>query len=366
MSRLEQWWQKRSWQSALLLPVSWLYGTLLAIRHLAYRQGWAKRGRVSLPVVVVGNLTVGGTGKTPLCATLVERFRRAGWRPAIVSRGYGGERHEQPYLVSDADTASKVGDEPLMLFHQSGVPVCVCIDRCAAVEHIATNTDANLVIADDGLQHLAMPRIAQVLVVDGSRGFGNRWLLPAGPLRDTLGSVKAVDMVAFQVPSAGPAEQTLAGLARLHVSIGISKRPPQLSSSSDNRFALAPTVAVELVSGKQLAIEQLAGQSVHAVAGIGHPLRFFDSLRRQGMVVEEHAFADHHEFAPGDVSFADSLPVLMTSKDAVKLRHWEVIPRNVYEVCTRVQMSDALSQAIDQLEIKVRERVFHQHPEESA
>ena len=153
-----------------------------------------------LPVVVVGNLSVGGTGKTPLCAHLVDYFSQRGWHPAIVSRGYGGARREQPHLVNASDSAKDVGDEPLMLYQQTGVPVCVCISRAAAVDHVARSTDANIVFSDDGLQHWAMPRVAEIAVIDGVRGLGNRWLLPAGPLRDAPKALDGVSLVAIQMP----------------------------------------------------------------------------------------------------------------------------------------------------------------------
>ncbi|CAG0911657.1 unnamed protein product, partial [Cyprideis torosa] len=182
MSRLERSWQSRSALACLLWPVSLLYAIVLRVRGLLYTWGVFRVEASSLPVVVVGNLTVGGTGKTPLCAELVKRFQAAGWKPAIVSRGYGGQRWQQAHLLAPNDSSAMVGDEPLMLFRQCRVPVCVCIHRALAVEYLATHTDVDIVFSDDGLQHLRLSRAANMVVIDGARGLGNRWLLPAGPL----------------------------------------------------------------------------------------------------------------------------------------------------------------------------------------
>lgn len=322
--------------------MSLIYALLVSARRLAYQKGWIKTKPVSLPVVVVGNLSVGGTGKTPLCGRLVEMFTDAGWRPAIVSRGYGGQRHERPYLVTQKDTASIVGDEPLMLYQSTNVPVCVCSDRAAAVEHVATETQADIVFSDDGLQHLAMPRVAQVIVVDALRGFGNRWLLPAGPLRDKLVRLRDATVLAFQVPHDN--------VSARHESLKSEYSIDLVKHACENTFYLQLTAAIALGTGNRVSLDEFKQGKVHAVAGIGNPQRFFAALRHRGLHIIEHPKQDHHVFCTADVDFQDQYPVLVTSKDAVKLRSLTALPQQLYEVPTRVLLSDALEQQLLALE----------------
>ena len=350
MSIIENSWRSRGLIACLLLPVSWFYVTLLAIRRWAYKRGWKASIPVPLPVVVVGNLSVGGTGKTPLCGYLVERYAKEGWRPAIVSRGYGGTPHETPHLVTEFDSPSVVGDEPILLFEQTGVPVCVCINRALAVLHIAEKTNANIVFSDDGLQHLSMPRVAEVLVVDGQRGFGNGWVLPAGPLRDSFDSLQNIDIVAVQMPTTINSDYSQAGaLKQLHHSIQDATSNYDQANAADRVFSLEPLEAVELTTGRTLAVGEFSGQRVHAVAGIGHPQRFFDSLSQQDIDVIPHPKVDHAEFSLADIQFEDGFPVLVTVKDAVKLKKLDKLPDNLYQINTRVLVSDALDVAIGNL-----------------
>ena len=349
MSIIENSWRSRGPIAVLLLPVSWLYRAVLSLRRLAYQQGWIAPVAVPLPVVVVGNLSIGGTGKTPLCAYLVERFSQDGWRPAIVSRGYGGVRRELAHIVDENDSPSEVGDEPILLFEQTGVPVCVCVHRAVAVQKIAEATNANIVFADDGLQHLSMPRVAEVLVVDGQRGFGNRWVLPAGPLRDSFSSVKNVNIVAIQVPSAAVPIQT-ESITELHGSLKASPLRRIKATALQQQFSLEATNATQLRMGNSMALSDFSGQRVHAVAGIGHPQRFFDSLTQRGITVIEHAKADHADYCLADIEFGDDLPVLVTVKDAVKLKKLVGLPDNVWQINTQVVVSDSLNVAIGKLQ----------------
>jgi tetraacyldisaccharide 4'-kinase len=354
LSFIENSWCSRGFVAVLLLPVSWIYRGLLRARRLAYAQGWKASIPVPLPVVVVGNLSIGGTGKTPLCAYLVERFAEDGWRPAIVSRGYGGKRHELPHLVCESDAPSDVGDEPVLLFEQTGVPVCVCANRAMAVQKIAESTNANIVFSDDGLQHLSMPRVAEVLVIDGQRGFGNGWVLPAGPLRDSFNSVQHIDLVAIQVPTTAELDLDESESGReLHRSLSsVSLRRLQLGAAMQC-FSLQAIEAVELTTGVTIALSEFSGQRIHAVAGIGHPQRFFNSLEQLGLDVIAHSKADHAEYALADVDFEDDLPVLVTVKDAVKLKNIEGLPLKIYQITTRVIVSDTLDFAITKLKDKL-------------
>lgn len=354
MSFIENSWRSRGFAAVLLLPVSWIYRLLLCARRLAYAQGWKTSIPVSLPVVVVGNLSIGGTGKTPLCAYLVERFAQDGWRPAIVSRGYGGRHRKLPHLVCESDLPSDVGDEPVLLFEQTGVPVCVCANRAMAVQKIAESTNSNIVFSDDGLQHLSMPRVAEVLVIDGQRGFGNGWVLPAGPLRDSFNSVRHIDVVAIQVPTA--AALTLDGgetERKLHRSLSSDSLKRLQLGAEMQCFSLQAIDAVELTTGLTTALSEFSGQRVHAVAGIGHPQRFFDSLARLCVDVIAHPKIDHAEYSLADVDFKDDLPVFVTVKDAVKLKNIANLPHKIYQINTRVVVSDALDSVIIKLQEKV-------------
>jgi len=269
-------------------PLAGLYGAAMRLRALLFRRGMLRSVRLPAPVVVIGNLTVGGTGKTPLTMAVVEALRERGLRPGVVSRGYGGTQRE-PILLGDAPDPAQVGDEPCLI-HAGGVPVAVGRNRPAAAR-LLLDAGCNVVIADDGLQHYRLARDVEICVIDGVRRFGNRRLLPAGPLREPIERLQRVDLRVCNGGTVEPGEY-----------------PMQLHGGE----------VVGLRDGHRQPLAAFRGQRVHAVAAIGHPRRFFDSLREAGVEVLEHPFADHHAFVPEDLAFADDLPVLMTDKDAVK------------------------------------------------
>ncbi|MDI1302731.1 MAG: tetraacyldisaccharide 4'-kinase [bacterium] len=273
----------------LLWPLSLLYGCISALRRLAYRHGVLSSRHFPVPVLVIGNITVGGTGKTPITLALIERLQREGFRPGVVSRGYGGSA-AYPLRVSDAVSTVETGDEPMTIFRRSGVPVVVDPDRSRAVAFLLQHTDCDLVLSDDGLQHYALARDVEIAVIDGVRGIGNRCLLPAGPLREAASRLASVDYVivngeGFSFPGAYPMQ-------------------------------LVPESWQNLHQARQPLPEP--GSRIHAVAGIGNPGRFFTQLRARGFEVIAHAFPDHHAYVAGDFAFADGAPVVMTEKDAVK------------------------------------------------
>ena len=255
-----------------------------------------------IPVIVVGNLTAGGTGKTPLVIWIAEHLKRKGWSPAIVSRGYGAHI-EVPRAATIADDAAAVGDEPIVLSRRSGCPVWVGPDRLAVIAALrAAHPDVNVVVLDDGLQHYRLRRDLEIAVVD-ARGFGNGFLLPAGPLREPASRLRSVDAVVSHGSAITGYAMRLVG-AELH----------RMTDAADRRPASA-----------------FAGQKVHAVAGIGEPNRFFLHLARLGVKLAPHPFPDHHRFTPQELDFGDDAAVLMTEKDAVKLRrvaqpNWWVLP----------------------------------------
>ncbi|MGB1580274.1 MAG: tetraacyldisaccharide 4'-kinase [Nevskiales bacterium] len=283
----------------LLWPLSWLFIALAAVRRSAYRVGLLKTYRAAVPVIVVGNISVGGTGKTPFTIALCERLQQQGWKPGIVSRGYGGHSEHYPLPVTAGSDPGKVGDEPLLLAQRSSCPMRVDPIRSRAVAALCNEEDIDIVISDDGLQHYALQRDMEIVIVDAQRQHGNGMRLPAGPLRESPRRLEQATAVLFN-----GATEAVAG------------------------FKLGIEDMVNLASGERAAIQTLQSQSMHAIAGIGNPQRFFQTLRDLGLSPTEHAFDDHYAFTAADLDFADQQPVLMTEKDAVKCRafaqahHW--------------------------------------------
>lgn len=292
------WYDGRS-GALLLAPLAAIFGFVSGVRRLAYRWGLRPRYRASVPVVIVGNLSVGGTGKSPVVAALVDALQRRGLRVGILARGYGVELRKPREVVAGV-TASEVGDEPLMHALTTGARVVVCPDRAAGARHLE-GLGVDVIVADDGLQHYALERDLEIVVIDASRGFGNGRLLPAGPLREPVTRLASVDYVILNGGSTGHADWV-----GRHGQLELRLFPAAMRRVDDPR--------------QWRALESFRNQRVHAVAAIGNPRRFFDLLRQSGLEIEEHAFADHHAFAPADLAFEDGAAILMTSKDAVKCR----------------------------------------------
>jgi tetraacyldisaccharide 4'-kinase len=288
--RLEAAWYGGAPVPAWASAMESLYAAALRVRRWLYASGLRRSRRIGVPVLVVGNLTVGGTGKTPLVAALAVELRQRGWSPGIALRGYGGRRRRPGLLPADADPAEH-GDEAVLLARATGVPVATGRRRAAAAALLA-GQGCDLVLCDDGLQHWALARDLEVLVVDGTRRFGNGRLLPAGPLREPVERASRVDHV---VVNGGIARE---GEVAMRI---VGQRALALDGSA-----------------RALALESLRGQSVHAVAGIGNPERFFALLESFGIRVARHAWPDHHDFDGRELAFDDALPVLVTEKDAVK------------------------------------------------
>ena len=289
--KLEQAWYGEGRSPWWTYPLAWLYGGVTGLRRALYRRGWRRSVRLPVPVVVIGNITAGGTGKTPLTIAVAEALRERGFLPGVVSRGYGG-RQRQPMLLGDTPNPLQVGDEP-SLIRAHGIPVAVGRDRPAAAA-LLIGAGCDVIIADDGLQHYRLARDVEVCVIDAVRGFGNGRLLPAGPLREPLMRLVTSDM---RVCNGGER---------------IGTYPMQLRGGE----------ACSLTDDTRQVLTTYTGQRVHAVAAIGHPARFFDSLRAYGILPIEHAFPDHHVFVPADFHLGEDLPVLMTDKDAIKCRRF--------------------------------------------
>jgi len=265
------------------------------VRRWCYQIGIFRVRRVAVPVIIVGNITVGGSGKTPLVAWLAQHLSAQGLRPGIISRGYGGRVSKGPIQVKPGHSPREVGDEPVLLARRSHCPVAVGKDRHAAARFLISTQQCNVIIADDGLQHYSLHRDIEIEMLDGDRRHGNGRCLPAGPLREPRRRAKLVD---------------------IHVCNG----PPRENEIGMN---LRATEAIQLSSDIQRRpLNSFQGQTVHAIAGIGNPRHFFDMLEQQGIRIIEHPFDDHFAYRAVDINFGDDHPVLMTEKDAVKCEKW--------------------------------------------
>ena len=302
MKRLDHYWYSQNPVAWLLLPLAGLFCLISGIRKLFFKTGILKSYKMPVPVIIVGNINVGGTGKTPLLVELCQQLRAKGLKPGIISRGYGGASGSWPCEVSDDCDAIEVGDEPLLIALRTKCPVVVGPDRIADAKLLLDKHECNVILSDDGLQHYRLKRDVEIVVVDAQRNLGNGFCLPAGPLRETISRLATVDMV---VLNGGPVDQL--------------------------SYQVLATNCLPLgEAGQELPLSEFAGKKVHAIAGIGHPQRFFNMLEDAGIECVRHEFSDHHVFSQADISFNDDVPVLMTEKDAVKCkafqlsRHWYV------------------------------------------
>ncbi len=300
MKRIDEHWYRGSLWLWLLWPLSALFCLLAVLRRLFYRLGILRTDRLGVPVIVVGNITVGGSGKTPLVLWLAEYLRRHGYRPGLISRGYGGQASHWPQAVSAESDPREVGDEALLLARRSTCPMMVGPDRVAAARQLLAESDVNVIISDDGMQHYRLGRDIEIAVLDGERRLANGLCLPAGPLREPKIRLRSVDFIVAN----GQAAQ---GEWAMHLEAG---------------------KAIALDGSEQKPVSAFSGGPVHAIAGIGNPGRFFGTLRALGLKPIEHAFPDHYPYRKGELDFRDAVPVLMTEKDAVKYlnyagnRHW--------------------------------------------
>lgn len=286
--RMPAFWLRGGLPALLLAPLGWLMALIVLLRRRLYRHGLRRSERLPVPVIVVGNIFIGGTGKTPLVIWLCQRLQALGHRPGIVLRGYGGRAEAWPQRVQADSDPELVGDEAVLLARQAAVPVAAGPQRAQAAA-LLVEAGCNVIISDDGLQHYALARDAEIAVIDASRGLGNGRCLPAGPLREPRQRLASVDLI---IANGGA------------------------SSLTPYSFELVPEPLQPLHSDAGVAPKQ---GPVHAVAGIGNPQRFFDQLRRLGFEPIEHPFPDHHRYRADELNFADKLPILMTAKDAVKL-----------------------------------------------
>lgn len=294
---LDAWYGQRRW-TLLLLPVMWLFILLAAVRRywvLRYLQ----KSFVT-PVIVVGNISVGGTGKTPLLISLVSYLQQQGYTPGVISRGYSSAAPHYPYLLDATSTAVQAGDEPLAIFQRTGCKVCVGADRIASAR-LLEDEGCDVLLSDDGLQHYRLGRAIEIAVIDGQRGVGNGFRLPVGPLRESVSRLKTVDWVVVNSPTD-------------------NFQLPQLPELFYIPMQIKPAALINMQSGQPVAIATFNEQRVHAVAGIGNPERFYQTLDQCSLKPIAHRFPDHHIYTATDFNFDEHLPVVMTEKDAVKCR----------------------------------------------
>lgn len=319
-------WSRKTCAGALLWPLSKVFEAIVWLRRACYRRGLCKTTTFPVPVIVVGNITVGGAGKTPLIIWLAEFLKEKGYHPGIVSRGYGGRPAAWPQWVNAESDARAVGDEALLMADRTGCPLAVSPVRVEACRMLLEKAHCDIVLSDDGLQHYKLGRVLEIAVIDGERRFGNGWCLPAGPLREPATRLNEVDLIVVNGGEAKPNE------FRMH---------------------MRGQEAVNLLTGQRKALAEFDSASCHAVAGIGHPARFFRHLEAAGLTCIPHDFPDHFVFRRQDLDYGDALPVLMTEKDAVKCkafadeRFWAVPVQAVVDPAFSARLIELLSENHD-------------------
>lgn len=323
-SLVDRLWYGKGRPLLWLAPLSWLYRAVTEQRR---RRAWNERHQsLPVPVIVVGNITAGGTGKSPLTARLVSAMSAAGWRPVILSRGYGGKSGQYPLPVTATTDPARAGDEPVMLAQSTGVPVLVDPQRMRAARYALSHGLGDVLICDDGLQHYALPRDIELAVFDAARGVGNGAIIPVGPLREPVSRLAGVDFVLVNGASGGAGDGRLESFADIH--------HPALFAMN-----LRPTHLVHLASGRQAPVSELQGRSVRALAGIGNPVRFFSTLRELGATVREQGLPDHHRFSLRDLETRPGEWLVMTAKDAVKCRKFA--PDNAWYLAVEAEVPEA-------------------------
>lgn len=328
---LQRQWYERTTPPWWLLPFSTFFRVLLILRGWLYRRGFLHQTQVSVPVLIVGNITVGGTGKTPLTMALVQALQARGWHPAILSRGYAA-RGQGIHHVQAQDDPYQWGDEAVLMAQHTQVPVWVGRQRSVVAQSVLrSHPEVDLLICDDGLQHLALARNVELIVLDGARLTGNGALLPAGPLREPVERLQQATAI---IVHGGPLE-------RETVIHRFAPRPPLFTL----QFQALQWVHV-FQPQETRALDFFRNTPCHAVAGIGNPDRFFSLLRQYGIPIQTHAFPDHHAFTTADLTFTPQQPLLMTEKDGIKCRHLSGLS-NVWMLPIEAILEEGLTQLLD-------------------
>lgn len=309
-------WYTGAWWLWLLRPLELLFRVLVAARRTLFKTGLLKQYLPAKPLVIVGNITVGGTGKTPIVLALVEHLQSLGLKPGVVSRGYGATGNSFPHRVNDKSTAADCGDEALLVFLRTGCPCVVAPKRVDAVKALLDQAEVDLILSDDGLQHYALGRHMEIAVLDVDRGVGNGFCLPAGPLREPQSRLREVDYVLYRG-----------------------------SADTEHGVWYSALALVNLASGEHCPVTpQALSTEVHAVAGIGQPQQFFDNISTAGFEIESHSFTDHHSFSAKDFSTLSGKPIIMTEKDAVKCK--DFADENFWYLKIHAQLPSALLQSV--------------------
>ena len=309
------WYRGSPWLW-LLRPLELLFRAVVAVRRQCYRWGLLRSYRPDKPVVVVGNITVGGTGKTPIVIALVDALQARGIRAGVVSRGYGATAGKFPHCVTASSTTADCGDEPLLIYQRTQCPCVVAPSRTAAVRALLAGFQVDVVLSDDGLQHYALARDMEIAVLDAHAGIGNGFCLPAGPLREPVSRLRSVDAVLYRG-----------------------------SDDQANGVCYEQDCFVNLVTGERRPVSVSAiGETVHAVAGIGQPAQFFAALHHLGFSLDQHTFADHYVYRPADFDQWHDKPLIMTEKDAVKCTH--LVHGNAWYLKISARLPIALPDAV--------------------
>lgn len=299
MFRLDHYWYHCNTLATLLRPLSWCFRGLIRLRKLLYRLAVLKSVKLPVPVIIVGNISVGGTGKTPLVIALVALLKKHGYTPGIITRGYGGNARKEPLTVTANSDPYKVSDEAVLLAQRTQCLVVACPDRIASSQ-LLIEQGCNIIVSDDGLQHYRLERDIEIAVIDAARGLGNGYCLPAGPLREPSIRLKTVDFIVVN---------------------GLGAYNSRTNDNGHHSMAMQYHTPRHLNNNQEQPIDYFSGTSIHAIAAIGNPQRFYHYLRSLGLTVIEHDFPDHHRYQTEDIVFNDEYPVLMTEKDAVKCRN---------------------------------------------
>ena len=309
------WYQSRSWISYFLIPFSLLYQITVILRRIVYIFGIKKIQQFPVPIIVIGNVTVGGNGKTPLAICLANQLKKRGFQPGFISRGYGGKIKDGLLrVVTPNSDPFLVGDEAILLV-RTGCPVVVGVDRPAAIEYLLKNFSCNIIISDDGLQNYSLSRDIEIVVIDSDRQFGNGLCMPAGPLREPKSRLNTVDFLIVK-----------------------QLRPVEIYQLNNPE--------------KKINFEKLQGKTIHAVAGLGNPKSFFCQLELLGAKVIKHAFPDHYFYQKKDFQFEDDKIILMTEKDAVKCKEFN--NERLFCLSVTLEMPEQFLQSFfQQLEIKI-------------
>jgi len=304
-------WQRQAVWLWLLLPISWLYGLIILLRRQAYKAGLLSSYRAPIPVMVIGNISVGGSGKTPLIIALISYLQKKGIKVGVISRGYGGDTSQMPVLVSATSLPHIVGDEPCLIAHMTGAAMAVCPNRQQAIATLLkAEPNLQLIIADDGLQHYALQRDIEWIVVDAARGFGNEQLLPTGFLREPVSRLEGANVIYHEKPSTDLTQTSRSGNK-----IQSTDRLTMHLQPAELQRLWNPTSSTAQLN----SVKPTNNSRVHAVSGIGYPQRFFDTLESIGFEVMGHPYPDHYDFSLAELLQYVDYPIIVTSKDAVKI-----------------------------------------------